>query len=401
MKFFYTLGVNFYTLGVRIASLWNPKARKWVDGRRDVWKKLEQFQPKKNIYWFHCASLGEFEQGRPIIEEIKSRQNCQIVITFFSPSGYEVRKGYREADLVVYLPKDSASNARRFIDVVQPDHVFFIKYEFWAHYIFECRARNIPVYSVSALFRRDQVFFTGYGGFMRKVLKEFTKIFVQNESSKALLNEIEIEAIVSGDTRYDRVMKNAEKVVQYEAIETFCRGGKVMICGSIWQEDLEVIKDKIGELEDWKVIIAPHEISPRFIEKIKRSINLKSICYSQIDSFSDERLLIIDNIGMLMNLYQYGQIAFIGGAFRTGLHNILEPAAFGLPVIFGNKYSKFPEAYEFIENGIGFSVANKSQFSAVLDELMKSDLKEKVNRFMHSHTGATEIVLNELSISES
>lgn len=396
MKLFYSLGVNAYYFAVLIASIWNPKAKKWIQGRKKVWADLENFSPSKNVYWFHCASLGEFEQGRPLIEEFKRLEDCQIVLTFFSPSGYEIRKNYDLADLVIYLPKDSSRNAKRFIDKIQPSKVFFIKYEFWANYIFECKNRNIPIYLISGLFREDQIFFKGYGGFMRKILQSFDRIFVQNDDSNALLNGIGIPSIVTGDTRYDRVMQNAEKVSSYNEVKAFCGASKVLICGSIWQEDLEVIKAKINDLIDWKVIIAPHEISEKFISQIENSINRPTIRYSNIGDLSSEEVLIIDNIGMLMNLYQYGNAAFVGGGYKTGLHNILEPAAFGLPVFFGTKFEKFPEAFTFLENYIGYTVKDSFTFYHVFDGVTRKDLSSQIKDFMQSQRGATQLILKEI-----
>ncbi|MEZ4923264.1 MAG: glycosyltransferase N-terminal domain-containing protein [Crocinitomicaceae bacterium] len=396
MKLFYTIGVNVYYFAVLVASIWNPKAKKWINGRKEIWTQIGSFIPKEHVYWFHCASLGEFEQGRPLMEALKSRQNCQIVVTFFSPSGYEIRKNYNGADLIVYLPRDSKRNASKLLGAIKPVSVFFVKYEFWANYIFECNKRNIPIYLVAGLFRENQIFFKGYGGFMRKVLESFTKIYVQNDDSRALLNGIGLPSIVAGDTRYDRVLKNAAQVISYPEVERFCGDSKVLICGSIWDEDLQVIHNKINDLNEWKVIIAPHEISEGFIKRIEQLIKLKSIRYSQIDQCSDEKVLIIDNIGMLMNLYQYGDVAFVGGGYKTGLHNILEPAAFGLPVMFGDKFEKFPEAFIFIENGIGFTIPNAHTFYHVLDAVVGQALNEKVISFMKSQTGATDKILQEI-----
>lgn len=395
MKIFYTLGVNLYTFAVSIAAIWVPKAKKLIRGRRAAWGQLSSFEPKSTVIWFHCASLGEFEQGRPLMERIKEEKDCQIVLTFFSPSGYEIRKDYDGVDLVVYLPKDSKRNARKFLNAIKPAHVFFIKYEFWANYILECNSRDIPIYSVAALFRKDQIFFKSYGGFMRKVLRSFSKVFVQNEESQEILKKIDVASTVCGDTRYDRVMKNAENVKKYPEVKQFCSNAQVLVCGSIWEEDLNVLQKKINDLSEWKIIIAPHEINERFLAKIESSIQKSSVRYSLMDENSDEEVLIIDNVGMLMNLYQYGDIAFVGGGFRTGLHNILEPAAFGLPVFFGNKYDKFPEAYSFIENDIGFPVSNSEQFYFKLDQVLNNVPKEKVKTFMKSQMGATDMILKE------
>lgn len=400
MSLFYSLGVNLYVLGIRISSLWNPKARKWVQGRRDVWQSLENFDSSGKLYWFHCASLGEFEQGRPLMERLKQEEACKIVVTFFSPSGYEIRKNYEGADLIIYLPKDSKKNARRFIDLLNPNAVFFVKYEFWAHYLLYCKQQNIPTYSISATFRKGQVFFKPLGGYMRNVLKSFDQIFVQDQDSKELLRSIEVESVVSGDTRFDRVMQNAEKVESYPDIQTFCGDTKVLICGSIWDEDLQVIKGKLNELDGWKIIIAPHEISDEFIVRIESSLKLKSARYST-GSFSNEDLLIIDNIGMLMNIYQYGDLAYIGGGFKTGLHNILEPAAFGLPVIFGDQVDKFPEAKVFVGSGVGKMVSNADQFNSSFDSLVASELKDEVKAFMKSHTGAVDKIIGHIKAQQS
>lgn len=397
MKLFYTIGVNLYTFGVHVASIWSSKAKKWVNGRKNVWNEISTFEAGDHVYWFHCASLGEFEQGRPLMEEIKAKEHCQIVVTFFSPSGYEVKKDYNGADLVVYLPKDSKKNASRFLGLINPTHVVFIKYEFWANYILECKNREIPIYSVAALFRKDQVFFTAYGGFMRKILKSFSRIFVQNTASQELLASIDIESEICGDPRYDRVMRNAASVESYDDIENFCKGKKVLICGSIWADDLRVIQNQLSILKDWKVIVAPHEISEQFVSKIETGIRLSSIRYSEMSNYDMQDLLIIDNVGMLMNVYQYGDMAFVGGGFKTGLHNILEPAAFGLPVIFGDQFEKFPEAFEFIEGGIGFSVENEDSFVRVFSELSTTDFTQKVKEFMESRRGATEAILKDLS----
>ncbi len=395
MRLFYSLGVNLYVLGIHIASLWSLKAKKWVAGRKDLWQKLEAFDNSGEVIWFHCASLGEFEQGRPIMEKIKAQKDCKIVVSFFSPSGYEIRKNYEGADLVCYLPKDSKANALRFLDLIKPTEIYFVKYEFWAYYIIEASRRKIKLYSISAVFRKSQIFFKFYGGYMRSVLRVFDQIFVQNKASQNLLSSIQLDSILAGDTRYDRVFENATRVQNYPLISEFVGDKKVLVCGSIWMEDLKVIEEKLNALQGWKIIIAPHEIKDAFIHEIIERIDKKSIQYSVLnESNKDAEVLIIDNIGMLMNLYQYGDLAYIGGAFRTGLHNILEPAAFQLPVIFGDKYGKFPEAYDFLENGIGFSIEDAYDFNRVVDELSNQDLRSKVEGFMTARRGATATILS-------
>lgn len=402
MKLFYTIGINLYSAFVHFASLWNAKAKKWVNGRKDSWKKIEEFcrlissDSSKNTYWFHCASLGEFEQGRPLIEAIKKRETCYVVVSFFSPSGYEIRKNYELADLVIYLPSDSKKNASRFYKLIQPNQVFFVKYEFWANYIFEAKKLNIPLYSIAAVFRKNQIFFKFYGGYMRQVLTAITKIFVQDMSSQVLLRSINIDAVVSGDTRYDRVMNNSKNALKFELISDFCGNNKVMVLGSVWAEDLTTISNVICNLSsDWKVIIAPHEIDEAHLREAESFFQAKKLIrYSKLESGADCDLLLIDNVGMLMHLYGYANIAYVGGAFKTGLHNILEPASFGLPVIFGPYHSKFPEAQLFIDNGIGFSIKDATEFSKIFTTISASNLKNKVEDFMNTKTGAAQVILN-------
>lgn len=395
MKLLYTIGVNLYVVFVHIFSLWNTKAKTMICGRKDSWFRLENFNASDKVYWFHCASLGEFEQGRPLIEALKKREDCQIIVTFFSPSGYEIRKNYELADLVLYLPKDSKKNAKRLIRLIQPSQIFFIKYEFWANYIFEAKSQNIPIYLVSGVFREDHIFFKWYGAFMRKILITFNTIFVQDLASQKLLKSINIQSVLSGDTRYDRVIENAQNVFKYPEIENFIGNKKVFIAGSVWISDMQNMGNTISNLDEgWIVIIAPHEIKNQNLEEIESYFKGASIRYSEIGNNNNKKCLIIDNIGMLMNLYQYADMAYIGGAFKTGLHNILEPASFGLPVIFGPKFSKFPEAYEFIEAEIGFSINNEQEFLKVFADLSQLKLEGKVSKHVESKRGATQIVLD-------
>lgn len=396
MRFLYSLSVELYVLGIRITSLWNAKAKKWVLGRKDVWKQVEDFQKDDSrLYWFHCASLGEFEQARPLIEAAREQEKCQIAVSFFSPSGYEVRKNYQGADFIFYLPKDSKRNAKRLLQKLRPTTVLFVKYEFWANYLFEAKKSGAQLYCVSATFRPGQIFFKWYGGFMVKVLKSFDQIFVQNEGSKELLEPIGIESIVSGDTRFDRVMANAKKVQRYDEVEEFVKEKKVLILGSVWEEDVQVCLNAVNNLGDeWKVILAPHEINEGFISSVEDRVQKKVSRYSSVKADSD--VLIIDNIGMLMNLYQYGDLAYVGGAFRTGLHNILEPAAFGLAVIFGPKTDKFPEAKQFLQADVGFQIDSAIAFEKRFTELQSADYKRKVLDFMNSNCGATECILQEV-----
>ncbi len=399
MRWIYSLGVRGYSFLIRLASLWNPKAKRWMQGRKMVWEHLDNWQrTDKPLYWFHCASLGEFEQGRPLIEALKNQGDCQIIVTFFSPSGYEIRKNYAHADLVTYLPRETNKNVARFLIKIKPDQVFFVKYEFWATYIFEAKRQGALVYSVAAVFRKNQLFFKPYGGFMRSVLRAFDQVFVQDLKSLELLKTIQVEGILAGDPRYDRVLGNAKNVQAYPAIEAFIKGSKVLVVGSSWAADEAVLKDTINHPDfKWKVIIAPHEVGEDRVQTIERIFTKKSVRYSNLSSGSlDAEILIIDNVGMLMNVYQYAHLAYIGGAFGKGLHNILEPAAFNVLVVFGNKFSKFYEATEFIEAGIGFSINNANEFSTLFAKLSQEDLRNKVNDFMQARVGATTKILSEI-----
>lgn len=400
MRFIYIFGVRIYAFAIRLAAFWNPKAKAWMDGRKEVWERLTGWERKETpVYWFHCASLGEFEQGRPLIEKLKAHEECQIIITFFSPSGYAIRKHYDLADLVIYLPRETGANVKRFLDKVKPSKAFFIKYEFWALYLLEAKARGVKLYSVAAVFRKKQLFFKWYGSYMRKVLTTFDRIFVQDRASQKLLESIKIPSVIAGDTRYDRVMENAAKVGRYPAIEQFKGSSSVLVIGSSWPEDEAVIFNFLKEKEfDWKVIIAPHELAENHLKAIEQRIGMKSVRYSNFDENTpmDVRCLIIDNIGMLMHVYQYADIAYVGGAFGKGLHNILEPACFGVPVIFGPNYSKFIEAHDFVTHQIGFSISNAIEFKTAFTELALVDRKADVIRFMHKQVGATQLILTEI-----
>ncbi|MFT5821814.1 MAG: 3-deoxy-D-manno-octulosonic-acid transferase [Crocinitomix sp.] len=391
MRLLYILGVRSYSFMIRIASLWNSKAKKWMQGRQEVWNALDKWNRQDTpVYWFHCASLGEFEQGRPLIEKLKEQKDCQIVITFFSPSGYEIRKNYESADLVLYLPQETTSNVKQFLEKVQPKKVFFVKYEFWAQYIFEAKKAGAAVYSISAVFRKNQVFFKWYGGYLLKVLKAFDHIFVQDEKSFNILKNAAVNSTVSGDTRYDRVMSNAGKVQPYPEIDQFVDNKKVLVIGSSWVEDDAVLMKTLNDSEfDWKVIVAPHEIDEKRVNALLAKFKKSTILYSKLTEGSKADVLIIDNIGMLMNVYQYADLAYIGGAFGKGLHNILEPACFGVPVMFGNSFAKFQEAYDFIENGIGFSVNDADEFQMQFNELKSMSKQDQVLAFMNERIGAT------------
>jgi len=407
--FFYNLSIRFYQLLIILASPFNKKAKQWIAGRKGLFENLEKrIKNNSKIAWFHCASLGEFEQGRPVIEEFRKQHPAfKILITFFSPSGFEVRKTYNGADYIFYLPIDTPSNAKRFLETVNPEVVFFVKYEFWFNYIKNIRRKKIPFFIISANFRQGQHFFKWYGGWFRKQLKGIIRIFVQNQKSADLLQKIGITQVtISGDTRFDRVHSITQHVKPFPVIEKFCKDSDVFIAGSSWPPDEELLTKLINsEKTKCKFIIAPHMVDKPHIaaiaEKIKKG---HVVLYSEADeeNVMYAKVMIIDSIGILSHVYQYGKIAYIGGGFGSGIHNILEAATFGMPVIFGPKYHKFQEAVNLIEEGGAYSIRNEQEFSDVVMKLMSNPalLKEKseiARNFVQKNIGGTEIILKETS----
>lgn len=402
MLLLYNLGVRFYFLLIFIASFFNKKAKSWIEGRKNV-----TYRHFEKSAWFHFASLGEFEQGLPVLIAFRNKHPIiPVVVTFFSPSGYEIRKNTPHADAVYYLPLDTASNARKFIAAINPTVAIFTKYEYWYHFFNELNKRKVPLYIISGIFRRGQVFFKWYGGLHRKMLGFVNHFFVQDEDSKALLEQTCITNVsVSGDTRFDRVWANAQNPRSFPLVNEFSLGHKVFIAGSTWPEDEELLVQLIKDNSDWKFIIAPHEIHE---EKINKLISIlpgnSATRYSKIseqDSSLQNQTLIIDNIGMLSSLYQYGRIAYIGGGFGVGIHNTLEAAAFGLPVIFGPNYQRFKEAHELVSLGLGFSIKDAIELKAVFsllttDEDRLQNLRKKVKQYVREHTGATDIIMSYL-----
>jgi len=396
MLLIYNLFLRIYLILILISSFFNKKAKKWIAGRKN-----NNVVQSPSSFWFHFASLGEFEQGRPVLEKMRQLHPDQkIVITFFSPSGYEVRKNTPLADYVYYLPLDTLKNAREFIDNINPTLAVFTKYEYWYHYFNELNKRQIPLYVISGIFRPKQIFFKWYGGLHRKMLGFVTRFFVQDEQSKVLLKTVGINNVtVSGDTRFDRVWENAQSPKQLAVIEKFKAGKPIFIGGSTWPKDEELIASLIPIYSDWKFIIAPHEIGEAKIQALlKLTPQEKAIRFSEINDSSvldNYTVLIIDNIGMLSSLYQYGDIAFIGGGFGAGIHNILEAAAFGLPVIFGPRYQKFKEARDVVEKQLGFSVINEEELKEVADILIadsayRTETGKKIQAYVKANTGATQ-----------
>lgn len=404
MNLVYHIAISFYQLIIGFVSPWNKKANQWIKGRRNWEEKLTKSLVEcSNIHWFHCASLGEFEQARPLIEKIKtSTPEVSVLLTFFSPSGYEVQKNYKFADYVCYLPLDTRRKAKRFVQTVSPSKVFFVKYEVWPNFFRVLKEERVPFYLISATFRKEQIYFKSIGSWFRKLLKYPTQIFVQNEPSKILLEGYGIDSILAGDTRYDRVSDNAKKAVPVPNIEKFTKGNSTLIVGSSWPKEESMISRFIQESPHaFKTIIAPHDISEGHINSILLGLDkMKVERYSfltESTKLSELDVIVIDNIGMLSNIYQYGSIAFIGGGFTNALHNILEPATFGLPVIYGNNQAKFPEANEMKTHGGGIEVSDYLELEKTLDSFIgnreKLELKSKLNKeFIESRIGATNII---------
>ena len=406
MKFVYNTGIRAYTSAIKTASLFNDKAKLWVDGRKNIFEKLEADfkQNTAKVIWVHAASLGEFEQGRPLIEKLKQKYpEKKILLTFFSPSGYEIRKNYDKADYIYYLPADTPKNATKFIEIVKPETVYFIKYEFWQNYLYTLHKQNIPIYLVSGIFRKEQVFFKKSGKSYRKVLNYFTHFFVQNKTSLNLLKGIDIDNVtVSGDTRFDRVIDIANKTIELKKVAEFCDNKQIIIAGSSWQPDEELLAKYINTTKlDVKLIIAPHEIKEQNIARIIKLINKNILLYSDIENSNpkDYDVLIINNIGLLSSLYKYADIAYIGGGFGVGIHNILEAATFGKPIVFGPKYQKFKEAVDLIELKAAFSISNYTELENIFNRFLtdKELLKQASEisaKFVQDNAGAVNIVLS-------
>lgn len=399
MFLLYNILIAMANAALNVIALFSPKIKKFVKGRKDVFGALSgKIQPHDKTIWFHAASLGEYEQGLPVIQEVKKQfPEHKIILTFFSPSGYEVRKNTPFADAVVYLPMDIHSNARNFIQLVRPEMTFFIKYEFWPNYLRELKKRNIPTYLISGIFRENQVFFKWYGGFYRQALKAFSYFFVQNESSKVLIQKLGYYNVsISGDTRFDRVSRSLIQDNDLPFIERFKDNKPVLVAGSTWPKDEEMLLDFINDSKSIKFIIAPHNINTPQIENFVKSIRKKVVLFSGMEgkNLSDYDVFIVDTIGILTKIYSYADVAYVGGAFGTsGLHNILEPAAFGVPVVIGPNHQKFPEAAALINMGGCISVKDKKEMNDILIQLFyNNDVREEMGHvaatFIHMNRGA-------------
>ena len=413
----YNIVIYFVLWGIAIASLFNEKVRKMWRGEREAFKILKQkVDPNAKYIWFHAASLGEFEQGRPLMERIRrDYPQYKILLTFYSPSGYEVRKNYEGADIICYMPVDTRLNAIRFLRLVRPVMAFFIKYEFWSNFLHILKHRNIPTYSVSSIFREDQVFFKWYGRNYAGVLKCFTRFFVQNEESKRLLEGIGITAVdVVGDTRFDRVLQIKEAAKQLPICEAFRTGVassqsadvphhdfKVFVAGSSWPPDENIFIPFFNEHKDWRLLIAPHVIAEEHLKLILSLIKGKKVVrYTQTtpEEAAEADVLIIDCFGLLSSMYNYGDVAYIGGGFGVGIHNTLEAAVWNMPVIFGPNNKKFQEAQGLLKSGGGFEINTYEDFSGLMSSLMNDEtfLKQagdKAGAFVAHLAGATDKVL--------
>ena len=408
MKVLYNTAILIYTALIHLMALFNSKAALWVKGRKGWKERLsEKINPEERKVWIHCSSLGEFEQGRPIIEEIKKQHpEFKIVLTFFSPSGFEIRKNYSEVDCVEYLPADFPANARKFIKIVRPEFVIFVKYEFWNNYITELSNKNISLYLVSGIFRPGQHFFRWYGGFFRDILRKFEKIFVQDQQSLDLLAGIGLHNIVrAGDTRFDRVVRISGTARDIPQIEQFRNGEKLLLAGSSWKKDEEIIAKYINMYPArMKWVFAPHEIDKPNIDRLEKLLNVKTVRFSLFNTGAlDARVLIIDNIGMLSSAYKYAYIAAIGGGFGKGIHNILEPACWKIPVIFGPNYKKFREAVDLINEKGAISFDSYENFSEILNKLISEEVfylkaGDTAGQYIVKNTGATERILKEIFI---
>lgn len=408
--FLYNLFLIFYKIGIQVASLKSNKAKLWLTGRGNIFAKLEQWRSQlpedQKIIWMHCASLGEFEQGRPLIEKLKENSiDNKIILTFFSPSGYEVRKNYTQVDGVFYLPMDSKMNAQKFITILKPTFVLWVKYEYWFYYLIELKKKNIPVILISAVFRTSQPFFKWYGKMWKQMLSSFDKIFVQNSESVSLLQTIGFaqNTAVAGDTRFDRVIDIARKNAPFpQLLLNFVKNYKVIIAGSTWEEDEEELVHYANANQEIKFIIAPHEIDEERIADLNKLFK-NSILFSQLyDSNTDVQILIIDNVGMLSSLYRLADVAYIGGGFNdSGIHNILEAAVFGKPLIFGPEYNKFIEATLLVEAGGAFSFNNALELEELLniflkDEVFLKNSGEICENFVYKNGGATNKIFEYL-----
>lgn len=413
----YNIFIFLYKIGITLISPWNIKARLWVQGRKGLFEKIRSATSSwqdNEVVWMHCASLGEFEQGRPVLEQIKAiKPTARIILSFFSSSGYEIRKDYEGADLIIYLPIDTPRNARQFLEMLKPGLVLWVKYEYWYYYLAELKKRNVPTLLISGIYQQHQLFFKWYGGLYRKLLQSFTHIFVQTPESKTLLENIGFlkNVTVSGDTRFDRVIEIADQFKNIPLIDEFCGAHQVIVAGSTWQDDEEELDHFANTHPEIKFIIAPHEIDGPHLQDIKKLFH-NAVLFTEWKQKPAEtspganlqaNVLVIDNIGMLSRLYKYATIAYIGGGFgEEGVHNVLEAAVYGKPVLFGPVYEKFVEAEELVECGGAFSVDNALDLEEALNVLLRSTHEqtkagESARNYVYLKKGATGKIIDHIT----
>lgn len=402
----YTIAIYLYALAVRLASLTNRKARLMIKGHRKTWRTLrDRAKERQHYVWFHAASLGEFEQGRPLMERLRREHpEKRILLTFFSPSGYEVRKDYAGADLVCYLPFDTPLNARRFVRLVQPEKAFFIKYEFWHHYIDELHRAGVPVYSVSSIFRNGQIFFRPYGRGYARVLHHFNHFFVQNEASRRLLNSLGVTQVsVTGDTRFDRVIDIRNQAKSLPLAAALTGDSRTIVAGSTWPPDEEILIPYFNRHPELKLIIAPHEVNEERLRSIEQRLKRPALRYSQAtpESSAQADCLIIDGYGLLSSLYRYATLAYVGGGFGVGIHNVPEAAVYGVPVFFGPNNQRFREARDLINEGGSFEVTSADDFQAQADRLLADERAlaksgQAAGDYIRRNSGATEAIFREV-----
>lgn len=411
MIFLYNLGISFYSFLAQIIGFFNQKAKLWSEGRKNIFQKIEKDLAGNNSkkIWIHTASVGEFEQAKPIIEQIKNKYvNVKIVLTFFSPSGYELRKNNSLADFIYYLPVDTSKNAKRFFDLIQPDFILFVKYEFWFHYFKEAQKRKIPLWMVSVIFRENQVFFKPIlGGFFRKILNCVSHFFVQDKNSATLLESIGFNNFtINSDTRFDRVQSIPKESFENEKISKFAHNRTILIAGSTWQQDEKLLFALMKNLpNNFALLLVPHEINAKHLDFIQQKAGVKNIRYSEIknQNLSEYKILVLDKMGWLSKVYRYGKYAYVGGAFGKGLHNTLEPAVYGLPIFFGRKYQKFKEAKDLINHGGAFSILNVNEMKEIILNLEENQNKyrlliEKNKKYIKKNTGATNRIVDAIEL---
>lgn len=412
MQLLYSTLTAVFEKVLPVIGLFSAKMKQFVKGRKTVFQTLKsQVSPSDKTIWFHCASLGEYEQGLPVMEAVKEKYlHHKLVVSFFSPSGYENKKNSSLADITVYLPLDTKRNVKNFLNLIKPEMVFFVKYEFWPNYLLELNRRSIPTFLISGLFRKNQIFFKPLGSWMRNVLKTFTHIFVQDEKSKQLLETISIQQVtVSGDTRYDRVSKQIEENNTLDFIDSFKNNSLCIVAGSTWPEDEKILVDYINQShENVKFIIAPHNLKKEQIKALENNLLKKTVRFTEMDGkiLNDFDVFILDTIGLLKKVFSYADIAYVGGGMgSTGLHNILEAATFGVPIVIGKNYQTFPEAKALQSRAGLFSVATKMELKEILDKLVQNkSFREKTGmingHFVQNNTGATQTIVNEILSSK-